>query len=184
MVGVLILSGAVNTAIVGANGVLNRMSEDGVLTPWFRKPHPKFGTSYRIINLIVGPADPHHRGQPRQRLSAGFALRLRRHLELRLQVAGRRGAALHRAGEPGMEGPGQFPYQGHRDSGWAGAHFAGALRHRVVNLFTKELATISGVAFSVAFFAIFTVSERITAKQHAHSESGFDQFNIAAECRA
>ena len=54
IVGALILSGAVNTAIVGANGVLNRMSEDGVLTPWFRKPHPRFGTSYRIINLIVG----------------------------------------------------------------------------------------------------------------------------------
>ena len=49
----------------------------------------------------------------------------------------------------------------------------------VVNLFTKELATISGVAFSLAFFAIFTISERITAKQHAHAESGLDQFNIA-----
>jgi len=33
IVGILILSGAVNTAIVGANGVLNRVSEDGVLTP-------------------------------------------------------------------------------------------------------------------------------------------------------
>src|SRR6266702_6275688 len=37
IVGALILSGAVNSAIVGANGVLNRISEDGVLTPWFRK---------------------------------------------------------------------------------------------------------------------------------------------------
>ena len=54
LVGALILSGAVNTAIVGANGVLNRLSEDGVLTPWFRHPHHKYGTSNRIINLIVG----------------------------------------------------------------------------------------------------------------------------------
>ena len=53
LVGVLILSGAVNTAIVGANGVLNRISEDGVLTPWFRKPHSKYGTSHRLINLIA-----------------------------------------------------------------------------------------------------------------------------------
>jgi len=53
LVGVLILSGAVNTAIVGANGVLNRISEDGVLTPWFRKPHGKYGTTYRVINLIA-----------------------------------------------------------------------------------------------------------------------------------
>ena len=53
LVGVLILSGAVNTAIVGASGVVNRISEDGVLTPWFRKPHRRFGTTYRVINLIT-----------------------------------------------------------------------------------------------------------------------------------
>ena len=39
IVGGLILSGAVNTSIIGANGVLNRVAEDGVLLPWFRKPH-------------------------------------------------------------------------------------------------------------------------------------------------
>ena len=39
---------------MGSNGVLNRVSEDGVLTDWFRKPHRKFGTTSRIINLIVG----------------------------------------------------------------------------------------------------------------------------------
>src|SRR6185436_11541094 len=44
VVGVLILSGAVNTSIIGANGVLNRVAEDHVLTPWFRKPHRKYGT--------------------------------------------------------------------------------------------------------------------------------------------
>src|SRR5207244_1060319 len=46
-------SGAVNTSIIGANGVLNRVAEDHILTPWFRKPHKKFGTSYRLINLIT-----------------------------------------------------------------------------------------------------------------------------------
>ena len=53
IVGVLILSGAVNTSMIGANGVLNRVAEDGVLVPWFRKPHRRFGTSYRLINLIM-----------------------------------------------------------------------------------------------------------------------------------
>ena len=53
LVGIMILSGAVNTAIVGSNGVLNRVSEDGVLADWFRQPHPRFGTSHRIINLVV-----------------------------------------------------------------------------------------------------------------------------------
>src|SRR5260370_38956796 len=47
------LAGAVNTAIVGSNGVLNRVSEDGILPEWFRKPHRRFGTSYRILNLVV-----------------------------------------------------------------------------------------------------------------------------------
>ena len=54
LVGVLILAGAQNTSIVGANGVLNRVAEDGVLTDWFQKPQSRYGTSYRIINLIVG----------------------------------------------------------------------------------------------------------------------------------
>ncbi len=54
IVGVLMLAGAVNTAIVGSNGVLNRVSEDGILPDWFRAPHRRFGTSYRILNLVVG----------------------------------------------------------------------------------------------------------------------------------
>ena len=45
LVGTLILSGAVNTAIIGSNGVLNRVAEDGVLPDWFRHPHHKFGTT-------------------------------------------------------------------------------------------------------------------------------------------
>src|SRR5579863_2733472 len=54
IVGVLMLAGAVNTAIVGSNGVLNRVSEDGILPDWFRRPHRRFGTSHRILNLVVG----------------------------------------------------------------------------------------------------------------------------------
>src|SRR3569832_272577 len=47
------LAGAINTSIIGSNGVLNRVSEDGVLTDWFRAPHKKYGTTYRIVNLIA-----------------------------------------------------------------------------------------------------------------------------------
>ena len=39
IVGFLILSGAINTSIIGSSGVLMRVAEDGVLTDWFRKPH-------------------------------------------------------------------------------------------------------------------------------------------------
>ena len=52
LVGTLILSGAANTAIVGSNGVLNRLAEDGVLTDWFRRPHP-VTAPVRMINMVV-----------------------------------------------------------------------------------------------------------------------------------
>ncbi len=52
IVGFLILAGAVNTSMVGSNGVLNRLAEDGVLTPWFQHPHKRFGTTNRLINLV------------------------------------------------------------------------------------------------------------------------------------
>ena len=41
IVGFLILSGAINTSIIGSTGVLMRVAEDGVLTDWFRRPHPE-----------------------------------------------------------------------------------------------------------------------------------------------
>ena len=47
------LAGAINTSIIGANGVLNRVSEDGVMTDWFRAPHRRYGTTHRMINLVV-----------------------------------------------------------------------------------------------------------------------------------
>src|SRR5207237_5738110 len=54
VVGTMMLAGAVNTSIVGPNGVLSRVSEDGILPHWFRQPHHRFGTSHRILNLVVG----------------------------------------------------------------------------------------------------------------------------------
>src|ERR1019366_8427917 len=154
LVGVLILSGAVNTAIVGANGVLNRMSEDGVLTPWFRKPQKKFGTSYRIINLIVGLqiftiiasggnvyllASLYAFGVIWSFAFKSLAVTVLRYTEpenRQWKVPGN----LH---IKGVEIPlGLFVI--------SLVLFATA----VVNLFTKQLATISGVAFSVCFFVV------------------------------
>src|SRR5262249_3360740 len=54
VVGAFILAGAVNTAIIGSNGVLNRVAEDGVLPDWVLKPHKRYGTTYRVLSLIVG----------------------------------------------------------------------------------------------------------------------------------
>jgi len=49
-----------------------------------------------------------------------------------------------------------------------------------VNFFTKEMATIAGVSFSLLLFVVFTISERKVAAKHASGESGLEQFNVAA----
>jgi hypothetical protein len=112
LVGVLILAGAQNTAIVGANGVLNRVAEDGVLTSWFQKPHPSLrhqlphhqpDRCMQLLTIVL---------EPGQRLSTGRALRLWRDLELHHEVAGRAGAAFHRARQPRMEGSGESSHLG------------------------------------------------------------------------
>jgi uncharacterized membrane protein len=40
----------------------------------------------------------------------------------------------------------------------------------VTNLFTKSVATQAGIAFSAAFFVIFTISERVNRRKHAAAE--------------
>ncbi len=55
--------------------------------------------------------------------------------------------------------------------------FAAAL----INLFTKEMATISGLLFTAAFFITFVVSERITARRRASAGSRLDQFQLTQE---
>ena len=85
VVGFLILSGAVNTAIIGSNGVLNRVAEDGVLPDWFLKPHRRYGTTYRVLYLIVGLQLITIVAQPRQHVRAGRGLCLRRRVEFRVQ---------------------------------------------------------------------------------------------------
>ena len=37
----------------------------------------------------------------------------------------------------------------------------------MVNLFTKSVATVSGIVFAAAFFIIFTISERQNLRKHA-----------------
>ncbi len=166
-VGFLILSGAINTAIVGSNGVLNRVSEDGVLTDWFRKPHRKFGTSYRIINLVVimqlaiifiSRGDVYLLGEAYAfGVIWSFSLNSISMLVLRFRYKGERGWKV----PPNLRiGGVEIPL------GLASVCFV-LCTTAVVNLFTKSVATISGVIFSGVFFAIFTVSEQVNRRKHA-----------------
>jgi len=47
----------------------------------------------------------------------------------------------------------------------------------LVNLFTKEVATIAGVTFTIAFFVVFAISEHVT-KKHGAAHSELDMFNV------
>ena len=50
----------------------------------------------------------------------------------------------------------------------------------LINLFTKQVATISGVAFTLVFFAIFEISEKITRK-HGATHQELDMFNLESD---
>ena len=178
LVGVLILAGAQNTSIVGANGVLNRVAEDGVLTSWFQKPHNRYGTSYRIINLIIGMqllviflslgnayvlAALYAFG-----VIWSFAMKSIAVLVLRFTEPGNRAWKV----------PGNL-HIGKTEIPVGLILISGVLLiTAVVNLFTKYEATIAGVIFSGVFFTIFTVSERhVTRERHGKPEQ-LDQFRV------
>jgi amino acid transporter len=179
LVGVLMLSGAVNTAIVGSNGVLNRVAEDGILPDWFRQPHRRFGTSYRIVNLVTG-------------LQIATILLSRGNIFLLGEAYAfgvmwsfaMNGAAVLalRYKEPG---PREFRVPFNLKLGNVEIPIGLTLITLIllglctINLFTKEIATISGIVFTAAFFATFTVAERITRKR-GNVGADLDQFNVAS----
>jgi amino acid transporter len=180
IVGSLILSGAVNTAIVGSNGVLNRVSEDGVLPDWFLKPHPKFGTSSRLINLVV--------------ILQILTILFSRGNVLTLGEAYAFGVVWSFVFMSMAMLVLRFKRPAHRDYevpfnvrigrfdipiGMTLIFLTLAIA-AIANLLTKEVATITGIAFTAAFFAVFWVSEHAhrrrlgaAAKSHEHLE----QFN-------
>jgi hypothetical protein len=51
----------------------------------------------------------------------------------------------------------------------------------LVNLVTKQVATISGLIFTAIFFGVFTLSERISRRKADRSAAAFDPFNLAFE---
>ena len=170
VVGFLILSGAINTSIIGSNGVLNRVSEDGVLTDWFRKPQRKYGTSYRIVNLIVGlqvitillsRGDVNVLGEAYAfGVIWSFTFNSFAMLVLRFKYKGERGWKV----------PPNIRVFGKEIPLGLLSVFMVLLTTALVNLATKKVATISGVMFSAAFFVIFTVSERTNARKFKHAE--------------
>ncbi len=178
LVGVLILAGAQNTSIVGANGVLNRVAEDGVLTSWFQKPHHRYGTSYRIINLIVCMqllTIVLSRGDVYQ-LAALYAFGVIWSFTMKSLAV-----LVLRFTEPGNR---EWKVPGNLHIGKTEIPLglivisAVLFMTAIVNLFTKYEATIAGIVFSVVFFTIFTISEHHVARERHGKPEQLDQFRV------
>jgi amino acid transporter len=179
VVGTLMLAGAVNTSIVGSNGVLNRVSEDGILPHWFRHPHRRFGTSHRILNLVVAlqvativlsRGDIFLLGEAYAfGVMWSFALKALAVLVLRYKEPGAREFRV----------PFNLKIRSTEVPVGLAAIAAILFALCLVNLLTKQVATISGVSFTIIFFAIFTLSEH-TTRRRAAAGAELDQFNLTA----
>jgi len=167
LVGFLILSGAINTSMIGSTGVLMRVAEDGVLTDWFRKPHKKYGTSSRIVNLVFILQMTTIIASRGNVITLGeayafgviwsFTFNSLAMLVLRWKYKGERGWKV----PPNITiGKTEIPL------GLLSV-FLVLASTAIVNLFTKSVATVSGIIFAAAFFIIFTISERQNLKRHA-----------------
>jgi amino acid transporter/nucleotide-binding universal stress UspA family protein len=177
IVGILILAGAVNTSIIGANGVMNRVAEDGVLVDWFRKPHRRFGTTYRIINIIailqiitiaLSGGNVYLLGEAYAfgvvwsfffKALGVLVLRYKRHdQEYKFPINFHIG---------GVEIPVGLA---------ATTVILGSTA--IVNLFSKKFATIYGLLFTAALFVVFTISEHINQKKRMARGHALEEFNL------
>ncbi len=182
LVGALILSSAVNTSIIGANAVLNRVAEDGVLLDWFRKPHRRFGTTYRLLDMVA------YLQMATIALSRGnvyllgeayafgvvwsFLLKSIGVLVLRYQRNDQEYKVPLNLRIRGVEIP----------IGLISTTLV-LFMVAIANLLSKEIATISGTAFTAALFALFTISSRVNRSKRrrrvSRGEEGIlEHFNL------
>jgi amino acid transporter len=177
IVGVLILAGAVNTSLIGVNGVLNRVAEDGVLLDWFRKPHKKFGTTYRILNtmailqiltILASRGDVFLLGEAYAfGVVWSFALKALGVLVLRYQRHDQEykmGWNIYIAGK-------EIPIG-------LGLTTSTLFLVAIANLFSKKIATIYGVTFTILLYTLFMISERINARKKLEHRSDLEKFNL------
>lgn len=183
LVGVLILAGAVNTALIGSNGVMNRVAEDGVLTPWFRKPNRKFGTTSRIINLVailqlativISMGDVGMLGEAYAfGVVWSFAMKSLSVLVLRYKMPHAREWKVPLNLKMGDT---ELPV------GLILITLA-LFTLAIINVLTKKVATVSGVSFTLVFFMMFELSERYNKRHHtviSHAGHEEEQFQLHA----
>jgi hypothetical protein len=147
------------------------------LLNWFRKPHTKFGTTFRMVNLITllqvitilaSQGDVYLLGEAYAfgviwsfflKSLGVLALRFLRHdqeykVPFNIQI-----------------GKTEIPVG-------LGLLTLTLFTIAIANLFSKKIATISGVAFTVVLYILFRVSEHINAKARLTKGHGLEMFNL------
>jgi hypothetical protein len=158
--------------------VLNRVAEDRVLLDWFRRPHRRFGTSYRIINLItvaqvltiVGSrGDVYLLGEAYAfGVVWSFFMKGLGVLALRFQ----RNDQEYKTPLNLRIGKTEIPIG-------LGLTVSALFFVAVANLFSKKIATIYGVSFTVLLFALFLISEQVNRRRaRAPDKPGLEEFRL------
>lgn len=178
--GFLILSGAANTSLIGSNAVLNSVSEDGVLSDWFREPHNKFGTSYRILNSIafLQIITIFLSGGNVYLLGEAYAFGVLWSFVFQTLAV----TVLRYKNKEKREW--KFPLNLHLGKTEMPVGLLGTLCFLLViavtNLFTKQVATIAGISFAAFLFLILSFSEQRRKKVRPSEMIGLDPFRIEA----
>jgi amino acid transporter/nucleotide-binding universal stress UspA family protein len=178
IVGFLILAGAVNTAMIGSNGVLNRVAEDGVLPDWFLKPHSRYGTTFRLLFLILGMQVAVILISQGDMLLLGeayafgvvwsFVFKASAMVVLRFKD---RSPREYKVPLNIRVGNVEVPIG-------LGLIFLVLLSAAIVNFFTKEVATVGGLIFTASFLIAFTLSEHLHERRRKGSaHHHLEQFN-------
>ncbi len=177
IVGGLILSGAVNTSIIGANGVLNRVAEDHVLVPWFREPHKRFGTTFRMINLItlLQIATIIYSRGDMTILAEAYAFGVV--WSFFMKALGVTVLRFQRSDQE-YKVPLNFHIGGREIPVGLGLTTLVLGLVAIANLFTKQIATQYGIAFTLGLFVMFTISEKINLRRKQTEPKGMEQFNL------
>jgi amino acid transporter len=180
LAGTLILAGAVNTSLIGSNGVLNRVAEDRVLPDWFRHPQPKFGTTHRLINavsalqiatILISGGDVYLLGEAYAfGVMWSFSMKALAVLVLRYKRPNGREWKV----------PLNFHVRGVEIPVGLGLITLALFLLAAINLLTKKAATISGVTFTLVLFVVFTVSERYYRNRKNQPREEEEKFLVAA----
>jgi amino acid transporter len=151
-----------------------------VLVDWFRKPHPRFGTTYRLIDaitvlqvltIVASRGDLYILGEAYAfgvvwsffLKSLGVTvLRFKRH-------------------DQEYKHPGNIRIAGREIPVGLMTTTLVLFLVTAANLFSKKIATIYGLLFTVLLFTVFTISERINARRQKDERKGVEEFRIDVE---